>query len=100
VAIRQPQRLQELLSATFKALWIDALDLNRPELTARVASNAGFDVAQMQDLAGDPEIKDALKAVTQEAIDRGVFGAPTLFVGREMFFGQDRLDWVREELAR
>jgi 2-hydroxychromene-2-carboxylate isomerase len=100
VAIRQPQRLQELLSATFEALWIDALDLNQPELTARVLSNAGFDAAQMQALAGDLEIKEALKAATQEAIDRGVFGAPTVFVGREMFFGQDRLDWVREELVR
>ncbi|MNU11915.1 2-hydroxychromene-2-carboxylate isomerase [compost metagenome] len=47
----------------------------------------------------DQEVKDALKAATEEAVERGVFGAPTCFVGHEMFFGQDRLDFVAEALA-
>jgi len=100
VALREPQRLQALLEGVFKALWIDALDLNQPEVTARVLASAGFDAEQMQALAADPEVKAALKAATEEAVRRGVFGAPTVFVGNEMFFGQDRLDMVREELAR
>jgi len=100
VALREPQRLQALLDGVFKALWIDALDLNQPELTARTLASAGFDPEQMLALAADPEVKAALKAVTEEAVGRGVFGAPTMFVGDEMFFGQDRLDMVREELAR
>jgi 2-hydroxychromene-2-carboxylate isomerase len=45
-------------------------------------------------------VKDRLKAVTEEAVGRGVFGAPTFFVGKEMFFGQDRLDFVEEEVRR
>ena len=49
-------------------------------------------------LAADPDVKDRLKAITQEAVERGVFGAPTLFVGDTMFWGQDRLDFVREAL--
>ena len=44
-------------------------------------------------------MKAQLKAVTDEAVARGVFGAPTMFVGEQMFWGQDRLDWVREALA-
>jgi 2-hydroxychromene-2-carboxylate isomerase len=44
-------------------------------------------------------VKDALKASTEEAVRRGVFGAPTMFVGPQMFFGQDRLDFVREALG-
>ncbi len=47
----------------------------------------------------DPEIKAALKANTDEAVRRGVFGAPTTFIGEEVFFGQDRFDFVREALA-
>ena len=44
------------------------------------------------------KVKDALKASTEEAVKRGVFGAPTCFVNGEMFFGQDRLEFVREAL--
>ena len=85
--------------AMFKAMWIDALDLNQPALTARTLQDAGFAPEAVQALAADPEVKAALKATTEEAVARGVFGAPTMFVGDEMFWGQDRLDFVREALA-
>ena len=49
-------------------------------------------------LVADPEVKAQLVATTEEAVARGVFGAPTFFVGETMFFGQDRLDFVREAL--
>jgi len=48
----------------------------------------------------DAEVKAALRATTDEAVERGVFGAPTMFVGDQMFFGQDRLDFVRDALRR
>ena len=51
-------------------------------------------------LVADPEVKARLAATTEEAVARGVFGAPTFFVGETMFFGQDRLDFVREALRR
>ena len=50
-------------------------------------------------LAAEQAVKDRLKAQTEEAVARGVFGAPTFFVGEQMFWGQDRLDFVREALA-
>jgi len=99
VQIRQPERFQIFLSAIFKAMWVDTLDLNLPELTAATIVEAGFSLEEVQALTNDPEIKNALKANTDEALNRGVFGAPTMFVGDEMFFGQDRLDFVREALA-
>jgi len=100
VQLREPERLQDLLAAVFKAMWIDALDLNQPALTARTLQDAGFAPEAIQALAADPEVKAALKATTEEAVARGVFGAPTSFVGDEMFFGQDRMDMIRDELAR
>jgi 2-hydroxychromene-2-carboxylate isomerase len=50
-------------------------------------------------LANDQATKDALKTATTEAVSRGVFGAPTFFVNDQMYWGQDRLDFVKEALA-
>jgi 2-hydroxychromene-2-carboxylate isomerase len=99
VQLRAPQRLAEYVDAVFKAIWIDGLNLNDPVVAAQALANAGFDPAQVFTWAGEAEVKAALRANTEEAVARGVFGAPTMFVGGEMFFGQDRLDFVREALA-
>ena len=50
-------------------------------------------------LVADAAVKDQLKATTQEAVERGVFGAPAFFVDGTLYWGQDRLDFVREALA-
>jgi 2-hydroxychromene-2-carboxylate isomerase len=63
-----------------------------------VLQQAGFDAQQVLALAADPEVKERLKSVTQEAVARGVFGAPTFFVDGHMYWGQDRLDFVKEAL--
>jgi len=99
VQLHMPERFQDYLRATFKALWIDALDLNQPALTAAALQDGGFDVDEVMALVNSPDVKAALRATTDEAIARGVFGAPSMFVGGEMFFGQDRLDFVREAIA-
>lgn len=99
VQIRQPERFHSVLNAIFKALWVDGVNLNQPELIAATVIGAGFSLEETLALISDPEIKAALKANTDEALQRGVFGAPTMFVGDEMFFGQDRLDFVREAIA-
>jgi 2-hydroxychromene-2-carboxylate isomerase len=100
IQLRQPGRLQQLLACVFKGLWIDALDLNEPQLTSDILQSGGFDPAEIERLTQDPQVKAALRATTEEAVKRGVFGAPTMFVGDEMFFGQDRLDFVEEALIR
>lgn len=96
--LRQPERLDAYLRSVFQAIWVDGVNMNDATEVARVLAAGGFDPAQLLALANDDATKAALRASTDEAVARGVFGAPTMFVGDEMFFGQDRLDWVRDAL--
>ena len=96
--LRAPERFEAYLQAVFHAMWIEPQNLNDPAIAAKALAAAGFDPAEVMGWAGDAEVKAALRATTEEAVARGVFGAPTMFVGTEMFFGQDRLDSVREAL--
>jgi 2-hydroxychromene-2-carboxylate isomerase len=100
VQLQAPQRFQDFLHAIFHAIWIDGVNLNDPALAARILAEAGFDAAQVFGWSGEAEVKAALRANTEEAVARGVFGAPTMFVGSEMFFGQDRLEFVADALER
>jgi len=77
-------------------MWVEPLNLGQPEVVAHMLTEAGFNADELFALAGDPQVKERLKAGTDEAIKRGAFGAPTFFVGAKMFFGQDRLDFVEE----
>ena len=67
-------------------------------LEAGALREGGFDPASILALAGEQEVKHALKRHCDQAIERCVFGAPTFFVADEMFFGQDRLEFVAEAL--
>ncbi|MFA5679090.1 MAG: 2-hydroxychromene-2-carboxylate isomerase [Pseudomonas sp.] len=87
------------VDAVFQAMWIDGKDMGNPEVVAEVLGGKGFDLAELMQKINDPEVKDRLRQITEQAIERGVFGAPTFFVGDEMFFGQDRLDFVEQALA-
>lgn len=100
IQLREPARLGDYLEAVFGAIWCRGLNLGDPAVLAGVLAEAGFDAAALAAQAADPEVKARLQATTEEAIERGVFGAPSFFVGDEMFFGQDRLEQVREALQR
>lgn len=97
--LRQPERFEALLACVFKGMWVDALNLGDPAVLGPLLAEAGFDPQALLALTTEQDVKDALKTNTEAAIKRGMFGAPTFFVGDEMFFGQDRLDFVREALA-
>lgn len=99
VQLRQPERFEALLACVFKGMWVDALNLGDPAVLGPLLAEAGFDPQALLALTTEQDVKDALKTNTEAAIKRGMFGAPTFFVGDEMFFGQDRLDFVREALA-
>ena len=99
VQMRQPERLNGYLRAVFKAMWAQPVNMGDPEVMATTLTNAGFDPAELMALASDPEVKAQLVATTDEAVKRGVFGAPSFFVGGELFFGQDRIEFVREALG-
>jgi 2-hydroxychromene-2-carboxylate isomerase len=94
--MRQPERFMPYVDTVFRAMWVEPVNLGDPALLASTLQAAGFDAAALLALVGDAEVKAKLIANTEAAVARGVFGAPTCFVGDEMFFGQDRLDFVRE----
>lgn len=88
------------VEAMFHAMWEEPRNLGEAAELAAVLRQAGFDADAFQSLVNDAAVKEQLKKVTEEAVARGVFGAPTFFVGEEMFWGQDRLDFVAAALAR
>lgn len=97
--MRSPDRFVRYVDALYDAIFGRAQDLRDEKVLARVLDAAGFDPAEIMALASDPEVKQALIRNTEEAVAHGVFGAPTFFVGDEMFWGQDRMDFVAEALA-
>lgn len=96
VQARQPGRFMPYVDAVFRAMWVEPVDLGDPAVLASTLQAAGFDPHELLAMVGDAEVKARLIANTEAAVARGVFGAPTFFVGSEMYFGQDRLDFVRE----
>jgi 2-hydroxychromene-2-carboxylate isomerase len=97
--MRQPADFERYVEAVYRAMWVTPCNMGDPAVMAEVLQRAGFDVAAFTALVGDAEVKAKLVADTEEAVARGVFGAPTVFVAERMFFGQDRLEFVREALA-
>lgn len=95
--LEEPE-FQTYLAAIFNALWSEQLNMESPEVVAEVLSKAGIDVTDFMARISETEAKARLKATTEEAVARGVFGAPSFFVNGEMFFGQDRLSFVEAAL--
>ncbi len=95
-----PETQAKFINAAFNICWNDprGIDPNDPQALGAALTEAGFDAAQIMALATADENKTALKTNTNEAVERGAFGAPTFFVNDEMFFGHDRLDYVEEAL--
>ena len=96
--VRDPERFIPYVDAAYKAIWADAKNMNDPEVVGQVLQAAGFNPIHLVALAGDQAVKDRLKAITQEAVERGVFGAPSFFIDGQMHWGQDRLDFVQQAL--
>ena len=77
--------------AIYKAMWVDGRNLNEINEIAAALAAAGLDATKFGKRIQDQDVKDRLKATTDEAVARGVFGAPTCFVDNMMFFGNDRM---------
>lgn len=82
----------------FAAYFTDQRNLDDPAVLAAVADECGLDGTALVERSDTGEVKDRLRANTQEAIDRGAFGSPTMFVDRRMYFGNDQLPIVRQAL--
>jgi 2-hydroxychromene-2-carboxylate isomerase len=89
-----------LAKLAFRALWVDDRDLTDEAVLSSLATDVGLEPAAALGAIQDPEVKAALKANSDEAVRRGAFGVPALFVGDQLFWGNDRLDFVEEALSR
>jgi 2-hydroxychromene-2-carboxylate isomerase len=91
--------LERYSEAMFMAIWRDALDMDDPAVIGQALVKGGFDAKAYFAGTQEQAIKDDLKARTDAAVARGVFGLPTFFIGEKMWWGQDRLEWVKEALS-
>ncbi len=97
--MRRPADFARYVDAIFTAMFGRGEAMGDAVIVRGVLEAAGFDAAAFEALTADPEVKQKLVANTEEDAARGAFGAPTMFVGGEMHFGQDRLDFVTRALG-
>jgi 2-hydroxychromene-2-carboxylate isomerase len=84
--------------AIYDAFWRDGLNLGDTAVVRGVLERAGLDAERVVALSEEHAVKDALRVSTEAAVARGAFGAPTFFVGEQMFWGNDRLLFVEQAL--
>ena len=99
VAARTLEVFTPYVEAVFTAMWEDGRKMDDPTVVAEVLQAAGLPAMRLIALTQDPSVKERLMADTTAAVERGVFGAPTFFVGDQMFFGKDRLGDVEEAIV-
>jgi len=95
---RETENIVALGNGFFNAMWANDEDINDIQVVTRIVSEAGIDPLEYQTKLNDPANKKALMDITEEAVGKGMFGAPTFFVGDNMHWGQDRVDLVIDEL--
>lgn len=96
--LQEPEKLRAFIDVVFRGIWVEAQNFSDGDTTKRYLQAAGFEPDTLYEMATDPQLKSLIAANTEEAEKRGAFGAPTMFFAEQMFFGQDRLDFVRRAL--
>ena len=92
-------RLDDYNKAMFEAAWISGRNLGDKDEIQSTIANAGIDAAAFANAVQLADIKKALIDETNRAVERGAFGAPTMFIDNVMHFGQDRLAWIERALS-
>ncbi len=87
---------EKYVDAAFHHMWREPKKMDDPEVALKALTSSGLDAAKLFARAQEPEIKAKLIENTQSAVERGAFGSPTFFVGKEMFFGKEQLREVEE----
>lgn len=95
----RPETVNAFVHAVWRAFFQDDRDISDNAVVAEIAQSIGLDGAQLMEATQDPTVKDALRRQVEEAIALGVFGAPTIVVDGEMFWGNDRLPQIERWLA-
>ena len=84
----------------FNSIWMDGLNMNDQIIIDKVHKNMGLNPENFLSRATNQKIKDRLKKLTQEAFKKGIFGAPTFIINKKIFWGQDRLNYVIDEVTK
>jgi 2-hydroxychromene-2-carboxylate isomerase len=98
IAAEMSGELAAYIAAGLKHMWEDGLKMDDPDVFVSAMTDAGFDGAGLLAQTQDPAVKERLVANTAAAVERGAFGIPTFFVGKEIFFGKERLEQVEAEV--
>ena len=94
------EKFEQVLKLLFDAMFGTPQNLNEPTVLAEVLKPSGFSVEDIMSIVQSDVVKQKLITETEQAIQRGIFGAPTFFVGDEMYWGQDRLHFVEQALNK
>ena len=90
---------EKYVDAAFHHMWVEPKKMDDPEVALKALAGSGLDAAKLFARAQDPGVKAKLIENTQNAVERGAFGSPTFFVGKEMFFGKEQLREVEELIS-
>jgi 2-hydroxychromene-2-carboxylate isomerase len=90
---------EKYVAAAFHHMWDEPKKMDDPEVAAKAFTASGLDAVKLLARAQDPDVKAKLIENTQSAVERGAFGSPTFFVGKEMFFGKEQLREVEEMIS-
>jgi 2-hydroxychromene-2-carboxylate isomerase len=90
---------EKYVEAAFHHMWVEPKKMDDSAVAAQALSASGLDAAKLFARAQDPDVKAKLIENTQGAVERGAFGSPTFFVGKEMFFGKEQLREVEEMVS-
>ncbi len=94
-----PKQAKALVSALYRAYFVDDINISNPDDTIAVCVKFGLKAEEVREGINDPAVKDLVKAEVDKAIARGAFGSPFIMIGDEAFWGADRLDQVERWLA-
>jgi 2-hydroxychromene-2-carboxylate isomerase len=101
IALEPDGKLIPFAEETFKAYWVDNQDISQVPVLTEICRKVDVDPDRVFAAIDQQTVKDALRTTTQELIDRGGFGSPTLFVGRDdMYFGNDRMPLIKDAVLR
>ncbi len=90
---------EKYVDAAYHHMWVEPKKMDDPDVAVKALTSSGIDAAKLLARSQEPEVKAKLIENTQAAVERGAFGSPTFFVGKEMFFGKEQLREVEEMVS-
>ncbi len=99
VAAQMEGVFEKYAEAAFHHMWVEPKKMDDPDVAGKALTASGLDAAKLFARSQDADVKAKLIENTQSAVERGAFGSPTFFVGKEMFFGKEQLREVEEMVA-